>query len=61
MEKKLVKSQEIFTSEEENTLDWANVQSSLEKIFGTEVYSSWLKNISLLREYNDYLVLGVPT
>ena len=61
MEKKLVKSQEIFTSEEENTLDWANVQSSLEKIFGTEVYSSWLKNISLLKEYNDYLVLGVPT
>ena len=61
MEKKLVKSQEIFTSEEENTLDWANVQSSLEKIFGTEVYTSWLKNISLLKEYNDYLVLGVPT
>ena len=61
MEKKLVQSQEIFTSEEENTLDWANVQSSFEKIFGTEVYASWLKNISLLKEYNDYLILGVPT
>ena len=61
MEKKLVKSQEIFTSEEENTLDWANVQSSFEKIFGTEVYASWLKNISLLKEYNDYLILSVPT
>jgi ATPase involved in DNA replication initiation len=33
----------------------------LKKIFGSEVYSSWLKNISLLKEYNDYLVLGVPT
>ncbi len=61
MEKKSIKSQEIFASEEEKTLVWENVQSSFEKNFGTEVYSSWLKNISLLKEYNDYLVLGVPT
>ena len=61
MEKKSIKSQEIFGSEEEQFLVWENVQSSFEKNFGTEVYSSWLKNISLLKEYNDYLVLGVPT
>ena len=61
MEKKSIKSQEIFTSEEENFLIWDNVQASFEKNFGTEVYASWLKNISLLKEYNDYLVLGVPT
>ena len=61
MEKKSTKPQEIFLTEEEKTLDWENVQSSFEKNFGAEVYSSWLKNISLLKEYNDYLVLGVPT
>ena len=61
MEKKSLKHQEIFKTEEEKTLVWEDVQSSFEKIFGTEVYSSWLKNISLLKEYNDYLVLGVPT
>jgi chromosomal replication initiator protein len=61
MEKKSTKPQEIFASEEEKILVWENVQSSFEKNFGTEVYSSWLKNISLLKEYNDYLVLGVPT
>lgn len=61
MEKKSIKSQEIFGSEEEQFLVWENVQSSFEKNFGTEVHSSWLKNISLLKEYNDYLVLGVPT
>ena len=61
MEKKSIKSQEVFVSEEEKTLVWEDVQSSFEKNFGTEVYSSWLKNISLLKEYNDYLVLGVPT
>ena len=61
MEKKSIKSQEVFESEEEKVLVWENVQSSFEKNFGAEVYSSWLKNISLLKEYNDYLVLGVPT
>ena len=61
MEKKSIKTQEVFESEEEAVLVWENVQTSFEKNFGTEVYSSWLKNISLLKEYNDYLVLGVPT
>jgi len=61
MEKKSTKVQEIFSSAEENILVWESVQSSFEKNFGKEVYSSWLKNISLLKEYNDYLILGVPT
>ena len=61
MEKKSIKPQEIFSTEEENTLVWKNIQSEFEKNFGAEVYSSWLQNISLLKEYNDYLVLGVPT
>ena len=61
MEKKSIKSQEFFTSAEEKTLVWETIQTSFEKNFGSEVYSSWLKNISLLKEYNDYLVLGVPT
>ena len=61
MEKKAIHTQEIFVTEEEKTLVWENVQNSFENFFGSEVYSSWLKNISLLKEYNDYLVLGVPT
>jgi chromosomal replication initiator protein len=61
MEKKSTKPQEVFATEEEKILVWADIQISFEKNFGSEVYSSWLKNISLLKEYNDYLVLGVPT
>ncbi len=61
MEKKSINSKNIFVSEEENTLNWNEVQGSFQKTFGTEVYSSWLKNISLLKEYNDYIILGVPT
>ena len=61
MEKKSVQPEKFFISEEEKTLNWQDVQKSFEKNFGKEIYSSWLSNITLLKEYNDYLILGVPT
>ena len=33
----------------------------LKKILEQKYIQAGLKNISLLKEYNDYLVLGVPT
>ncbi len=46
---------------EEKILDWDSVQKSFDQSFGTEVYTSWLKHISLIKEYNDHVVLGVKT
>ena len=46
---------------EEKVLNWDSVQGSFEKSFGTEIYSSWLKHISLIKEYNDHVILGVKT
>ena len=61
MENKNIKKQNAFVSEEEKTLNWEEIQTSFKKNFGTEVYNSWLQKISLVKEYNDYLILGVPT
>ena len=61
MEKNSTTPKDIFIAEEEKTLSWTEVQSAFEKTFGSEVYSSWLRNITLIKEYNDYLVLEVPT
>ncbi len=49
------------TLSEESVLNWQIIQKDFEKSFGAEVYSSWLKNILLVKEYNDYVILGVPT
>ena len=46
---------------EEKTLNWDLVQQSFDKSFGNEIFTSWLKHISLLKEYNDYVILGVKT
>ncbi len=61
MDKKSLKSKPTFVSEEEKTLEWNEIQNSLKKTFGSEIYNSWLKDISLLKEFNDHLVLSVPT
>jgi chromosomal replication initiator protein len=61
MENNITKKQNVYISEEEKTLNWNEIQDSFKKTFGSEVYNSWLQKISLVKEFNDYLVLGVPT
>ena len=61
MEKNNIKTQSLFISEEEKTLNWELVQEDFKKTFGNEIYNSWLQKLTLVKEYNDYLILGVPT
>ena len=61
MENNNTKHQKNFISEEEKTLDWEEILNAFKKSFGIEIYNSWLQKITLVKEYNDYLVLGVPT
>tara|TARA_Y100001970_G_scaffold289087_1_gene418327 strand:+ start:1307 stop:2716 length:1410 start_codon:yes stop_codon:yes gene_type:complete len=61
MEKISIKKTASSSLLEENILDWNLIQKSFEQSFGTEIYSSWLKNISLIKEYNDHVILGVKT
>ena len=61
MQNKSQNPQQIFISEEEKTINWEIVQKQFDKTFGREVYNSWLKDVSLIKEFNDYIILGVPT
>ena len=61
MENKNIKKQNVYYSEEEKTLNWDEVQKSFKITFGAEIYNSWLQKLSLIKEYNDYIILGVPT
>ena len=61
MEKESLKHKNLYFSEEENTLNWEEILRAFEKNFGSEIYNSWLKSIILIKEYNDFIILGVPT
>ena len=45
-----IKKQNAYISEEEKTINWIEIQDSFKKNFGSEVYSSWLEKISLVKE-----------
>ena len=42
-------------------LDWKLIQSELKLKLGIEVYESWIKKIDLCEEFNNYILLTVPT
>ena len=46
---------------EEKELNWSTIQNNFEEVFGSEIYSSWLREISLIKEFNHYVILGVQT
>ncbi len=40
---------------------WTTVQSEMKNKLGLEVYESWLKKINFVEEFNNYILLTVPT
>ena len=47
-----------FSSE---IFDWNLVQNEMKNKLGLDVYESWLKKITFVEEFNNYLLLSVPT
>jgi chromosomal replication initiator protein len=43
------------------SLDWNLIQSQMKNQLGIEIYESWLKKINFLDEFNNYILLTVPT
>ena len=43
------------------SLDWSIIQTQMKNKLGVEVYESWLKKINFLDEFNNYILLTVPT
>ncbi len=41
--------------------DWGQIQKEMKTNLGYEVYESWLKKISFIEEFNNYILLSVPT
>ena len=41
--------------------DWVLIQNEMKNKLGLEIYESWLKKISFVDEFNNYILLSVPT
>ena len=55
-----------FTNKKQNSLrserlDWNLIQSDMKNKLGFDIYESWLKKIDFVDEFNNYILLSVPT
>ncbi len=48
-------------SSNNSNLNWVEIQNQMKNKLGAEVYESWLKKINFLEEFNNYILLTVPT
>ena len=46
---------------EKINLDWTMIQSEIKVKLGTDIYESWIRKINFVEEFNNYLLLSVPT
>jgi len=42
-------------------LDWTIIQTEMKNKLGLDIYESWLKKISFVDEFSNYILLSVPT
>ena len=42
-------------------LNWSEIQAKMKSKLGSEIFESWLKKIKFLDEFNNYILLSVPT
>ena len=57
---KLINNQNIENFKS-NSFEWRLVQADMRNRLGSEIYESWLKKISFIEEFNNYILLSVPT
>ena len=48
-------------TQNQTNLDWNLVQSQMKNKLGIEIFESWLKKINFVEEFNNYILLTVPT
>ena len=54
------KNKNLKSSNQEK-LDWDLIQTDMKNKLGLEIFESWLKKISFVDEFNNYILLSVPT
>ena len=55
---KITKTKNLNSSQ---SFDWNIIRNEMKNKLGLEVYESWLKKITYEEEFNNYLLLSVPT
>ena len=49
------------TEFQKNKINWDIIQLEMKEKFGIDIFESWLKKITFAEEFNNYILISVPT
>ncbi len=58
MKNNLIQNKEEYHKKK---INWENIQAEMKEKFGLDIYESWLKKINFIEEFNNYILISVPT
>jgi len=56
-----MENKQILKSEQIIKISWEKIQKEMKEKFGKDIYESWLRKISFVEEFNNYILLSVTT
>ena len=56
-----MENKHILKSEQIIKISWEKIQKEMKEKFGKDIYESWLRKISFVEEFNNYILLSVTT
>ncbi len=56
-----MKNKNILNKSETEKISWEKIQDQMRAKFGKDIYESWLRKISFVDQFNDYILLSVTT
>ena len=56
-----MKNKNILNKSETEKISWEKIQDQMRSKFGKDIYESWLRKISFVDQFNDYILLSVTT
>ena len=56
-----MENKQILKSEQIIKISWEKIQKEMKEKLGKDIYESWLRKISFVEEFNNYILLSVTT
>ena len=51
----------LLNKAQQTKISWEKVQIEMKEKFGKDIFESWLRKISFVEEFNNYILLSVST
>ena len=51
----------LLNKAQQTKFSWEKVQTEMKEKFGKDIFESWLRKISFVEEFNNYILLSVST